>query len=231
MLHVVNKGPDNTKPINSARASIVVYYFLNMLIFEKTITIFCQLNHPLYFRLYNKNARIPAVELIKPSEKYKESFLTAAEELRNDKTRKYETEAQVTKETFEIYLKTLDDYSKGVNLPKDYVPSSEFWLVDHGDYIGRVSIRHRLNETLEKFGGHIGYTIRPSKRGKGYGNKILELGLEKAKEIGLENVLLTCDVSNTPSVKIIEKNGGKFKDKLEQPDGKPEKLRYWIRIE
>ncbi|MBD3331077.1 GNAT family N-acetyltransferase [Candidatus Peregrinibacteria bacterium] len=75
---------------------------------------------------------------------------------------------------------------------------------------------------------HIGYYIRPSARQKGYGTKILELGLIKAKELGLQEVLLTCYESNIASKKIIEKNKGKFQDKVY--DEGESKLKYWIKL-
>jgi len=79
---------------------------------------------------------------------------------------------------------------------------------------------------MAKTGGNLGYYIRPSARNKGYGTKILELALVKAKKLGLQKVLITCDESNIPSKKIIEKNKGQFQDKV---TGEGEaKLRYLI---
>lgn len=107
------------------------------------------------------------------------------------------------------------------------VPETFFWLIkDDTDYIGRVSIRHDLTELLLKEGGHIGYDICPTKRNKGYGYKILELGLIEAKKMGLNKVLLTCNSDNIGSKKIIEKNKGIFENEIESKSGK--KLRYWI---
>jgi len=83
-----------------------------------------------------------------------------------------------------------------------------------------------VNDYLAKIGGNIGYYIRPSARKKGYGTKILELALIKAKQIGLQKILVTCDESNIASKKIIEKNKGQFQDKVISA-GEP-KLRYWI---
>jgi len=87
-----------------------------------------------------------------------------------------------------------------------------------------------LNSDLLKWGGHIGYEIRPSKRRHGYGTEILRLGLEKAKQVGLHKALVTCDETNIGSKKIIENNGGQFENAL-AIDGSPvKKLRYWIDI-
>ena len=79
--------------------------------------------------------------------------------------------------------------------------------------------------------GHIGYEIRPSKRRQGYDTKILRLGLEKARELDLHRVLVTCDEDNIGSKKIIEHNGGMFENAIEIEGDTVKKLRYWIVIE
>ncbi|MBA4336838.1 GNAT family N-acetyltransferase [bacterium] len=168
-------------------------------------------------------------ELVLPSLKYKKSFLEAvmepgAQEL-FDRFKKI-----LDEENFDKFIEEIKDYSKGVNLKAGFVPESTFWLVEADEYIGRLSIRHELNENLLKTGGHIGYDIRPSKRGMGYGKEILHLGLEKAKELGLKKILVTCSVWNPASKKIIEANGGIFENEVVGGSGKSNVLRYWIDI-
>ena len=107
-------------------------------------------------------------------------------------------------------------------------PATTYWLVDNGEYIGGVSIRHELNEHLKNIGGHIGYDIRPSKRQQGYGTNVLALALPKAKELGISRVLVTCNVTNTASRKIIEKNGGVLENQVPDPETGIDKLRFWI---
>ncbi|HWO07164.1 MAG TPA: GNAT family N-acetyltransferase [Candidatus Paceibacterota bacterium] len=131
---------------------------------------------------------------------------------------------------FSAYVERKISQSRGENLPEGYVPATEFWLVDGDEYIGSVNIRHRLTEYLRTLGGHIGYDIRPSKRGRGYGTKILELALPKARELGIERVLVTCDATNVASRKIIEKNGGVLKNSVPNPAAGVEKLRFWIAV-
>lgn len=166
-------------------------------------------------------------KLVKPSVKYKKSFLEATKEPGAQKLferfRKY-----FQKKPFDEFVETIKGYAKGKNLNPGYVPESTYWLVDKNEYIGRLSIRHRLTKKLLKEGGHIGYEIRPSKRRKGYGKKILKLGLKKAKKLGFNKVLVTCDETNIASKKIIEANGGVLKNKIETKKGRPKKLRYWI---
>lgn len=93
-----------------------------------------------------------------------------------------------------------------------------------------MSIRHHLTEELQIYGGHIGYEISPSMRNKGYGKKILAIGLVEAKKIGLSKVLLTCDVNNVPSKKIIEHNGGKLENIVDVSGVLGKRMRFWIDI-
>lgn len=111
------------------------------------------------------------------------------------------------------------------------VPWYEFFLVDGDIFIGVVTIRLDLNDELLNNGGNIGYGISPKFWNKGYGNQALKLGLIKAKEMGLtKRALLTCDVDNIASAKIIEKNGGVLENIVENNiDGtKIYTKRYWI---
>ncbi|WP_261664423.1 GNAT family N-acetyltransferase [Deinococcus sp. Marseille-Q6407] len=73
--------------------------------------------------------------------------------------------------------------------PAGFVHSEYRWLVEGKTYLGRVSLRHTLNDHLRESGGHIGYEIRPSQQRRGYGTLILRLALERARELGLERVL------------------------------------------
>jgi predicted acetyltransferase len=98
--------------------------------------------------------------------------------------------------------------AKGENLPEGAVPSQTYFLYCGAKIIGRSELRRELNPELEQKGGHIGADIRRSERKKGYGALILALTLEKAREAGLESVLVSCDESNAASARTIEKCGG-----------------------
>lgn len=172
------------------------------------------------------------MELVLPTVKYKESYLEALKEFEND-TENNGTNFQKPKEneSFEDFVNHFYDEMKGINLPEGYVPATMFWLIDNGEFIGRVQIRHELTSELFKHGGNIGYYIRPSKRKLGYGKKILEMALVEAKKIGFEKVLLSCNDDNTGSAKIIEVNGGVLENILEPTNEKEKKTRrYWITI-
>lgn len=87
------------------------------------------------------------------------------------------------------------------------VPSEVFLEVRQNDdfVVGIIDFRHPLSDFPEKFGGHIGYSIRPSERRKGYASEMLRLVLPLCREIGESKILLTCDKGNVASQKTIIK--------------------------
>ncbi len=174
------------------------------------------------------------MQLILPSTEYKESFIQALKEYQSDRSNDrmdiLELNSETLEHDFSSYVTKLVSESKGENLPEGYVPQTTYWLVDNNEFIGRVSIRHQLNDYLLKEGGHIGYDIRPSKRNMGYGKKILALVLPKVKELGIDKVLVTCNDTNIGSKKIIEANGGVLENAVPTKEGKSNKLRYWITV-
>jgi predicted acetyltransferase len=167
--------------------------------------------------------------LVVPSIYYKESYLKGLKEFHGE-GRDLHLEYDQIVNDFSSFIKILGDNEKGINLPQGWVPATERWLIDNETYIGRLSIRHRLSEELQVYGGHIGYQIRPTMRNNGYGKKILALGLVEAKKVGLSTVLLTCDVNNIPAKKIIEQNGGTLENIVDVPGVVGKRMRFWIDI-
>jgi len=166
------------------------------------------------------------MKLISPSIEYEQSYLEAINEF-EPQERVVTPSRPLDGEPFEEFVKYKISQSNGLNLPAGYVPSAELWLIDNGEFIGQANIRHKLNDWLLEIGGHIGYWIRPSKRKKGYGREILKLALVEARKIGLKDVLVTCDVDNIGSRKVIEASGGKLENIV--PNGQnPLKMRYWL---
>jgi predicted acetyltransferase len=172
-----------------------------------------------------------------PTAEYKRSFLEAVSEYQqeggsDDRSKRYSgLSVSELEADFAAYVEKEKSHALGKNLPEGYVPETTYWLVDAREFIGRVSIRHRLTEHLLRIAGLIGYDIRPSKRKRGYGTKILELVLPRAKTIGLHKVLVTCDATNVGSRKIIEKNGGVLENQVPSPETGIDKLRFWINID
>lgn len=172
------------------------------------------------------------MELVLPTLKYKEGYVGALEEAKNDPGNKISKLHEPKEgESFEDFVNHFHDEMKGINLPEGYVPATMFWLIDNGEFIGRVQIRHEFTDQLFKHGGHIGYYIRPTKRKMGYGTKILEMALVEAKKLGFEKVMVSCNDDNIGSRKIIEANGGVLENIVEgEKEGDPKKRRYWITI-
>ena len=176
--------------------------------------------------------------LVPPSEQYKNSFLAAVREAQQTGSGLGDTltwDVDALAADFPALLRDLRRYEPGNELPDGFVHSEYRWLVDGDEYLGRVPIRYTLNDRLREFGGHIGYEIRPSAQRKGYGTLILRLALERARELGIDPVLVTCDVDNLGSRGVIEANGGVLEGEFEVPQFRVEQdrdqpiRRYWIR--
>ena len=108
-----------------------------------------------------------------------------------------------------------------------WVPSTQYFAVADGKIVGCIQIRHRLNENLLIRGGHIGYSVRPTERRKGYAAEMLSLALEKCTHLGITKVLITCDKDNIASARTIMKNGGILENELTEKDGDIAR-RFWI---
>lgn len=168
-------------------------------------------------------------ELVLPSRTYRDSFVEASREFEpGEDTLVYEREHALR--DFDGFVRSVREWTEGRMLPRGWVASSTFWLVDEGDYIGSTNIRHELTDWLLRLGGHIGYAIRPSRRRQGFGTLICKLALEEARRLGIDRVLITCDADNEASRRVIEANGGVFESEVPQPDRPVGKLRYWVQL-
>jgi len=132
---------------------------------------------------------------------------------------------------FSRYLEVLAERERGENLPPNHVPSTFLFAFEARRIIGRVSIRHTLNEYFSRVGGHIGYVVVPEFRRQGYATAILRLSLTIARDkLGISRVLVTCDDDNMGSIRTIEKNGGVLENVISGPDRDKPKRRYWIDV-
>ncbi|MCO4630491.1 acetyltransferase, GNAT family [Streptococcus infantarius subsp. infantarius] len=127
---------------------------------------------------------------------------------------------------YEDWLESNRLSEMGINVPINFVPAVQFVsFSDDGRALGFLHLRLRLNENLLKQGGHIGYSIRPSERRKGYAKEQLRLGLLEAKKKNITKALVTCHDDNEGSRKVILANGGQLEDVLNAVE------RYWITLE
>lgn len=117
-------------------------------------------------------------------------------------------------------LRTFADHA--VEPPENRVHSTYFWITDDDEFVGFLALRHALTPWLLEEGGHIGFSVRPSRRRQGHARRALALALTEAKALGLDRVLLTCDEDNDGSRLTIERNGGVYED------SRNGKRRYWI---
>jgi len=166
------------------------------------------------------------MELVRPVKIYEASWKKAVAEFRKDSKSIKLWEVLGDPDDLDKCISAAENHSQGKELPLEWVPYDLYWLVDGGEIVGVASVRHRLNDFLLREGGHTGYEIIPSKRGAGYGSKILELSLAKAKDLGLRRVLVSSFEDNIASRKIIEKNGGVLENKIKTEEGITR--RYWI---
>ncbi|MFE7114896.1 GNAT family N-acetyltransferase [Streptomyces sp. NPDC057654] len=123
-------------------------------------------------------------------------------------------------EVFAGYIRMLADGMAGES--QGWSAVTTLWYVEGDEYLGRLSVRHRLTPELLELGGHIGYGVRPSARRRGHATGMLRASLPVSHSLGIDPVLVTCDVGNIASRRVIEACGGELEDE------RGGKLRYWI---
>jgi predicted acetyltransferase len=174
-------------------------------------------------------------ELALPSSTVHASFLTAMAEFRAEGRGGPDDNSMIghehqgfaptweTDDGFAVYVEhVLADSREDNPRPPGYVPQTTWWYVDGAEYLGRISLRHRLTEHLMEVGGHIGYDVRPTARRRGYATAMLRGVLPYAHAFDIEEALVTCDVDNVGSRKVIEAAGGVLEDT------RSGKLRFWV---
>lgn len=109
-------------------------------------------------------------------------------------------------------------------LPGTRLHSDFLWITDGDAIVGFLRVTYALNADLLEVGGHIGYSVRPSRRRQGHASRALALGLDRARARGLDRVLVTCDDDNVASIRTIEAQGGRLEDVRNR------KRRYWIAL-
>lgn len=150
-------------------------------------------------------------KLVTPSLRYEQSFRTYITELKDEE--RYPFVLDLDASNFNDYLRRLNEFKQGIDIPEGYVESSTFWLVCGDALLGVSNLRHRLNEQIAHVGGHVGLGIRPSARGKGLSTLLLHWTCEIAKAQGIgespnKTLHVHCYSQNEASKRMIESSGG-----------------------
>lgn len=179
---------------------------------------------------------IEDAELARPSMRHARSHVAALREGFRRGMQEVVSEQRIreVESNFAAYLALITRQVGNIRLPTGEivpkVPFSLFWLCEGDAFIGEISIRHALNAWLLQEGGHIGYGIRPSRQGRGYGKRMLALALARCPQLGIERALVTCLEDNHASARIIEANGGHLENVIADPSGRGRLRRYWIEV-
>lgn len=168
----------------------------------------------------------PTAEYAEQIKEYRQEFLDAGDSMDG-------TGSLRRIENPEEYIKICLDYEDPRKVPSHLVPATQFFFIRKNDnrLVGMLQVRHRFNDYLSKFGGHIGYSVRPSERRKGYAKKMLKMALPFCREIGLDKVLITCVDGNIGSEKTILANGGVYEYTVHEPSENEDMKRFWITLE
>lgn len=170
------------------------------------------------------------LRLVRPAEEHLEEVRAYREEFLADEStmdgagplRRYEDPAD--------WLEAVRRYEDPATVPEGKVVATEFLCLRDGRILGMIQVRHRLNEYLEKYAGHIGYSVRPSERRKGVATKMLALALPYCRALGLQRVMICCQPRNEGSRKTILANGGVYARTVHEPDRNVDLEQYWIEL-
>ena len=132
----------------------------------------------------------------------------------------------------EKYIQICLDHEDPLKVPSHLVPATQFFFIRKSDnkLVGMIQVRHRFNDYLEKYAGHIGYSVRPSERRKGYAKEMLRMVLPFCREIGIDKVMITCIDGNIGSEKTILANGGVYESTIHKPNENEDLKRFWITL-
>ena len=167
----------------------------------------------------------PTSEYASQIEEYRQEFLDAGDSMDGcGPLRKFKNP--------EDYIQISKDYEDPEKVPSNWVPATQFIFIRKSDnrLVGMIQVRHFFNNFLEKYAGHIGYSVRPSERRKGYSKEMLKTALSFCREIGLDRVLISCLDGNIGSEKTIVSNGGVYESTVYEPNVDRCLKRFWITL-
>lgn len=135
-------------------------------------------------------------------------------------------------ERAEDWLEEVERYKHRETVPPGRVPATQLICIRESDgkLVGMIDVRHTLSDYLRDFGGHIGYSVRPSERRNGYAAWMLQNVLPYCKSLGIDDVLVTCLADNEGSRRTILRNGGVYAETVREPREDVLLEKYWIHI-
>ncbi len=174
------------------------------------------------------------IKLVSPVAKYGDQIMSFKDEvMESDGSGSFDGCGDLQRcNSAEEWLEILEARKKPETAPKGSVSSNTYLAIRVVDdkLVGIIDLRHHIDHPiLSVWGGHIGYTVRPSERRKGYAKEMLRQNLLNCASRGIQKVLITCSSHNTASEKTILANGGVFEKEI-VVDGEKIK-RYWITVE
>lgn len=171
------------------------------------------------------------LRLVLPNMEYKSEIMNYKIEFINNGDSMDGTAGLRNAENFEEWYSAFCDNMREETVSEGFVPATTFLAIstDDGRLIGMIDVRHRLNDYLLKFGGHIGYSVRKSERQKGYATEMLALALKECMKLNIKRVLITCDKDNIASTKTVVNNGGVLENEIPEENGITQ--RYWIDLD
>ena len=171
-------------------------------------------------------------KLVAPDAAFHQSFLESHREwngAHQDGAGVFMADDVTSTEGFSAWVQQLTE-AEDVQEDQGIVPCTYLWITEGPRYLGALAFRHYLTPALLNSGGHIGYGIRPSERGRGAASWALQELCERlAKQGEPGRVLLTCDDSNVASARTIERSGGVLEDTRTDSEGRRFR-RYWIDV-
>lgn len=154
------------------------------------------------------------IKLVKPSTVYFDQLIILKQDFSKNNGPRIQGSGSIDKyDDLNEWLKSISDIEQGLN-PK-LVPSTYYLILSDDEVVGTICMRHYLTKDLEEFGGHIGYSIKPSARRKGYAKEALRLILELYKD-KYDEILIMCEDDNIASNKTILANEGILINQIEK---------------
>jgi predicted acetyltransferase len=171
-----------------------------------------------------------SLALVKLVLAHRDEYLAMADEFVAERGYYPYNNAGLARADFAAFVRELEDEAQGIDLPEGVAPQQTYLLLKDGTtVVGEIRFRPGIEPPFERHNGHVGYNIRPSLRGHGYATRQLALLLDEARRVGLLGVFLPVEGENPASVRVIEKNGGRFLRGETQDDGTPVRY-YWIAL-